>query len=120
MYTPPFWNHYVSILTDILGSNKTIKSSRLLQAYVTFSEILSCTDQDLTDAYNDIRNKYADYPYAILTLSPRQCNNLQLDKIKEYTDIGLLDFLLYVIPDVVCDPRGLLEHYQEYSIDHRT
>ena len=118
MYTPPLRNHYESILASLLGSNKSIKSSRLLQAYVTFSEMLSDTHQNLTDAYNDIQSKYADYPYAILPLSPRQCKNLQVDRLKEFTDIPFGDFLLYVIPDVVCDPRVLLEHYSEYIIDH--
>lgn len=118
MYTPPLRNHYASILTSLLGTNSPLKSSKLLQAYVTFSAMLSYSNQDFTEAYNDIRKKYADYPYAVLPLSHRQCKGLQQEELKEFTDIPFEEFLLYVIPDVVCDPQSLMDHYREYMIDH--
>jgi hypothetical protein len=80
--------------------------------------MLSDTDQDLAESYNSIRKKYADYPYAVLPLSHRQCNGLQQEELKEFTDIPFEEFLLYVIPDVICDPHSLMEHYREYMIDH--
>lgn len=118
MYTPPLRNHYASILTSLLGASSPLKSSRLLQAYVTFSTMLSDTDRDLAESYNSIRKKYADYPYAVLPLSHRQCNGFQQEDLKEFTDIPFEEFLLHVIPDVVCDPQSLMEHYREYMIDH--
>ena len=41
MYSPPLRNHYVSILSSILGHDEEFKSSKLLQAYVTFSAMIS-------------------------------------------------------------------------------
>lgn len=117
MYTPPLRNHYESILTRLLGTCSPLKSSRLLQAYVTFSAVLSDTNQNLAESYNDIRKKYSDYPYAILSLSRQQCSKFQSEDLKEFTDIPFEVFLLHVIPDVVCDPHSLMEHYREYTID---
>ena len=87
MYTPSLRNHYASILTSLLGASSPLKSSRLLQAYVTFSAMLSDTDRDLAESYNSIRKKYADYPYAVLPLSNRQCNGLQQEDLKKFTNI---------------------------------
>ena len=50
MYTPPLRNHYASILTSLLGASNQLKSSRLLQAYVTFSAMLSDTNQELAES----------------------------------------------------------------------
>lgn len=50
MYTPPSRDRYISILTAVLGGTADIKSSKLLQAYATFSA-MSAAATPTVEAY---------------------------------------------------------------------
>ena len=112
MYTPPIRDDYESILKNILGTSNKIKSSKLLQAYATFSAMLS-SGQTLTDSYKQIQSKYPDHPYALLRLPPQQIKSLKRDTLENFTNISLQDFLICVTPDLVCDPFSLMEHFEK-------
>lgn len=117
MYSPPLRNHYISILSSILGQDEDFKSSKLLQAYVTFSAM---TSDDVTplESYSSIYKKYADYRSALLRISNQQCKTLRYEEIAKYVDLSFQDFLTYVTPDIVCDPVSLIMQYRDYSSTH--
>ena len=83
MYSPPLRNHYVSILSSILGQDEEFKSSKLLQAYVTFSAMIS-DDTTPSESYSSICKKYTDYKRALLRISNQQCNALRYEEMAEY------------------------------------
>lgn len=118
MYAPSLRIHYESILASILDFSSTVQSSKLLQAYATFSAML-LTGQTPANAYNQIQLKYSNYKYALLYLSPEQCKKLTQDKLIDFTDITLQDFLICITPDIVCDPFALMEHSGECITDHQ-
>lgn len=121
MYSPPLRNHYISILASILGQNEEFKSSKLLQAYVTFSAMTSA-DVTPQESYRSVCKKYADYRRALLRISNQQCKALRYEEIAEYVALPFQDFLTYVTPDIVCDPVSLMMHYRDYTsmyeLDH--
>ena len=57
MYAPSLRIHYESILASILDFSSTVQSSKLLQAYATFSAML-LTGQTPANAYNQLQHKY--------------------------------------------------------------
>ena len=120
MYSPPLRNQYNSILSSILGQEE-FKSSKLLQAYVTFSAMIS-DDTTPSESYSSICKKYADYKRALLRISNQQCNALRYEEMAEYIALPFQDFLTYVTPDIVCDPISLMMHYRNYNgmyeLDH--
>ena len=114
MYSSPLRNHYISILSSILGQDEEFKSSKLLQAYVTFSAMTSA-DVTPMESYRSICKKYADYRRALLRISNQQCKALRYEEIAEYVALPFQDFLTYVTPDIVCDPVSLMMQYRDYS-----
>lgn len=114
MYSSPLRCHYESILTSILGQDANFKSSKLLQAYVTLSAMLS-SEQEPLDAYSSICKKYTEYKSAILHITNQQCKNLCYAEIAKYVDLPFQDFLEYVTPDVVYAPSTLMAYYHDYS-----
>ena len=95
MYTPPLKNRYSTMLSDILGSTKNMKSSLLLQAYATFSAMLS-TGQNPMDAYKSVRDKYADYPHALLRLPAQVFKNTQTNTLADFISILSLPLLYFI------------------------
>lgn len=65
MYSPPLRSHYEELLSSILGVSKQFKSSQLLQAYATFSYMLSSGEAPL-EAEISLSKKYKDYKKALL------------------------------------------------------
>ena len=114
MYSPPLRSHYESLLSSILGVSKQFKSSQLLQAYATFSYMLSSGEEPL-EAVISLSKKYEDYQKALLPLSKQQCKNIRYKEVEKYIDISLEDFLIYVTPDIVCDPQALMKAYHNLS-----
>ena len=121
MYSPPLRNHYISILSSILRQDEEFKSSRLLQAYVTFSAMIS-TGLTPPEAYSLICVKYSNYKKALLRISKQQGKTISYEEIKKYIDISFQDFMKYVTPDIVCDPIALMTYYHsyisQYELDH--
>ena len=121
MHSPPLRNHYISILSSILGQDEEFKSSKLLQAYVTFS-VMTSDDATSRESYSSICKKYANYRKALLRISNQQCKTLCSEEMAKYVDLSFQDFLTYVTPDIVCDPVSLMMHYREYKsiyeLDH--
>lgn len=114
MYAPPLRSHYESILSSILGEERKSKSSLLLQAYVTFSAMIS-NDVTPLESYSSLCKEYVDYRRALLRITDQQCKSLRYEEIAKFVDLPLQDFLTYVTPDIVCDPVALMMHYHDYN-----
>lgn len=118
MYAPPLRSHYESILSSILGEERKSKSSLLLQAYVTFSAMIS-NDVTPLESYSSLCKEYVDYRRALLRITDQQCKSLRYEEIAKFVDLPLQDFLTYVTPDIVCDPVALMMHYHDYNSKHK-
>ena len=117
MFSYSYRERYASALAEVLDILGEVKSSKLLQAYATFSAMQS-VGGDLAEAYKMVCEKYKDYKLAVLTISSKCFAKEKLAECAElFTSLEMEKFLGFVVPDIVCEPDRLWASYRQYRDD---
>lgn len=114
--------HLRELLQPLLTSGKRIKSSTLLRAYVTFSELKRLYDLDPN------RGNFSVYYSTISSSSPQSWEgiflplNLSLSDcfyssaVIPYLSYDFCSFLRFIVPDLVAQPVELCKHFDRKGI----
>jgi hypothetical protein len=110
MFTPALRKEYESLYEQITGLGIPVKSSSLLQTYATILAITNTPASSFEDAYRNVRTMYSGYELALCSKIKPPFPSTFSEIAERYLQLSLLDFLLYVVPDLVCEPERLIKY----------
>ena len=110
MFTPSLRKEYESLYEQITGLKIPVKSSSLLQTYATILAIINTPASSPEDAYRIVRTMYSGYELALCSKIKPPFPSTFSEIAEQYLQLSLLDFLLYVVPDLVCEPERLMKY----------
>lgn len=110
MFTPSLRKEYESLYEQITGLGMPVKSSSLLQTYATILAIINTPASSSEDAYRIVRTMYSGYELALCSKIKPPFPSTFSEIAEQYLQLSLLDFLLYVVPDLVCEPERLMRY----------
>lgn len=110
MHTPPYREQYETYFMQITGKSNKPASSAMLRLYSTLIAIKDTDKVALEEAYSTVCEKFVGYTYALYPLDRQFFNTAFSVVADQYTKLPLVDFLSYVVPDLVCDPQRLMRY----------
>lgn len=105
-------------LTPLLPPHFKIKSSTLLQAYATFRTIQEQRTDDFSVAYTEIQSQRSHYPHGILQIQRASISPAYPPAFHEFLTLTPEDFLRYIVSDLVCRPKELLQIFRKIHEDN--
>lgn len=105
-------------LAPLLPPHFKIKSSTLLQAYATFRTIQEHRTDDFSAAYTEIQSQRSNYPLGILQIQQASISPAYPPAFHEFLTLTPEDFLRYIVSDLVCRPKELLQIYHKQRKDN--
>lgn len=105
-------NRVIGILAQYYAPGVEWKDSALLRLYATIKTMRETQYSEPAAAYHEAANRLSAYKFSRLNLS-----TLSMDAYQGISQalmgISFLDYLTYVVPELVCDPRKTLAVFQK-------
>lgn len=113
MYNRSLRIDLVAKYNQYIGKTDAVRDSALLQAYATFYALREL-DPDSEKAYRMMWERYGDHSLQ-KAISPPFDQEYQRT-MEAFLSYSLEEFLIYIVPGIVCDPEKLMRKFQQYAI----
>ena len=113
MYNKDVREHVITLLSPFFGGQRNLKDSVLLQLFSLVHEMRNCNSGHLDSTYNTVINAFSDYSDGYLNIKRAFPPDIFDMVAEELLRFSYTDFLIYVVPGMVCDPQRTVVTFQK-------
>ena len=110
MHSSILRREYENLFAKLTVPGTPVKSSLLLQSYATIRAIKDAKTVSFDDAYRHVCNQYAGYELGLCSKLKVSILSSLSDIADQFIQLSFIDFLFYIVPDLVCEPERLVKH----------
>lgn len=103
----------IDVLSLKYGKKVKVRDSGLLRLFATMKAMYDTGINQPERAYETVLAKYSTYQYGCISKNSGLSPVFFYDKWSEISKLSYLDFLTYVVPGIVCDPKKTLDIFQK-------